>query len=76
MRYRANTGTSLHRLLNAAGFEHTDLTFNGDPSYLAFNRPLLEASFGVERILDVPRLRARARAHPRRRPSLRLVPGV
>jgi SAM-dependent methyltransferase len=62
VRYRANTRTSLHRLLNAAGFEHTELSFNGDPSYLAFNRPLLEASFGVERILDAPRLRT-ARVH-------------
>jgi SAM-dependent methyltransferase len=56
VRYRANSSVSLHRLLNAAGFEHTDLTYNGDPSYLAFNRPLLEASFGIERILDAPRL--------------------
>src|SRR5579862_5377052 len=56
VRYRANSSDSLHRLLNAAGFEHTDLTYNGDPSYLAFNRPLLEASFGVERVLDSPRL--------------------
>ena len=62
VRYRANTGASLHRLLNAAGFEHTDLTYNGDPSYLAFNRPLLEASFGVERVLNSPRLHG-ARVH-------------
>ncbi len=57
VRYRANSSTSLHGLLKAAGFEHTDLTYNGDPSYLAFNRPLLEASFGIERILDTSWLR-------------------
>ncbi len=57
VRYRANTGARLHRLLNAAGFARTGLTFNGDPSYIAFNRPLLEAAFGIERILDAPRLR-------------------
>jgi SAM-dependent methyltransferase len=57
VRYRANSSARLHRLLNAAGFARTDLTYNGDPSYLAFNRPLLEASFGVERLLAIPPLR-------------------
>jgi SAM-dependent methyltransferase len=57
VRYRANTGVRLHRLLNAAGFEQTDLTYNGDPSYIAFNRPLLEISFGIERVLAAPPLR-------------------
>jgi SAM-dependent methyltransferase len=56
VRYRANTSARLHRLLNAAGFGRTDLTYNGDPSYIAFNRPLLEISFGVERVLAAPRL--------------------
>jgi SAM-dependent methyltransferase len=57
VRYRANSGARLHRLLNAAGFDHADLTYNGDPSYIAFNRPLLELSFGIERVLATPRLR-------------------
>jgi SAM-dependent methyltransferase len=57
VRYRANSDARLHRLLNAAGFTHTDLSYNGDPSYIAFNRPLLEASFGIERVLATPRLR-------------------
>jgi hypothetical protein len=57
VRYRANSSTSLHRLLNAAGFERTDLTYNGDPSYIAFNRPLLEASIGLERVLGTSRMR-------------------
>jgi SAM-dependent methyltransferase len=56
VRYRANSSRQLHRLLNAAGFEHTELLYNGDPSYIAFNRPLLEASFGIERVLATPRL--------------------
>jgi SAM-dependent methyltransferase len=56
VRYRANTGTGLRRLLNAAGFEHTTVTYNGDPSYIAFNRLLLETSFAIERVLAVPRL--------------------
>jgi len=58
VRYRANSSRSLHRLLNAAGFERTLIAFNGDPSYIAFNRPLLEASFGIERLLAAPALRA------------------
>jgi SAM-dependent methyltransferase len=58
VRYRANTSVRLHRLLNAAGFDETELTFNGDPSYIAFNRPLLEISFGIERVLASPRLRS------------------
>jgi SAM-dependent methyltransferase len=57
VRYRANTGFRLQRLLNAAGFDHAELTYNGDPSYIAFNRPLLELSFGIERVLASPRLR-------------------
>lgn len=51
VRYRANSGASLHRLLNAAGFSRTRLAYNGDPSYIAFNRLLLEAAFSVERVL-------------------------
>lgn len=57
VRYRANSSGRLHRLLNAAGFAHTELLYNGDPSYIAFNRPLLEASFGIERVLATPRFR-------------------
>ncbi len=56
VRYRANSSARLHRLLNAAGFDRVRLAFNGDPSYIAFNRPLLEASFGVERVLAAPLL--------------------
>jgi SAM-dependent methyltransferase len=62
VRYRANSGPTLRRLLNAAGFEQARLTYNGDPSYVAFNRPLLEAAFGVERVLAAPSLQ-RARVH-------------
>jgi SAM-dependent methyltransferase len=62
VRYRANSSARLRRLLNAAGFARTHLAYNGDPSYIAFNRPLLEASFGVERVLASPRL-ATARVH-------------
>jgi SAM-dependent methyltransferase len=57
VRYRANSSAGLHHLLNAAGFERTHLDYNGDPSYIAFNRPLLEISFGIERALATPRLR-------------------
>jgi len=62
VRYRANSGPTLRRLLNAAGFERMRLTYNGDPSYVAFNRPLLEAAFGVERVLAASSLQ-RARVH-------------
>jgi SAM-dependent methyltransferase len=62
VRYRANSGTRLHRLLNAAGFERAQLGYNADPSYIAFNRPLLELSFGIERILAAPRLQ-KAQVH-------------
>ena len=62
VRYRANSGARLHRLLNAAGFERTRLMYNGDPSYIAFNRPLLETAFGIERVLALPSLQG-ARVH-------------
>jgi SAM-dependent methyltransferase len=58
VRYRANSRASLHRLLHAAGFARTRLTYNGDPSYVAFNRLLLEASFGIERVLATAPLHA------------------
>jgi SAM-dependent methyltransferase len=57
VRYRANSGMALRRLLNAAGFSRTRLRYNGDPSYIAFNRPLLEAAFGLERVLASPAMR-------------------
>jgi len=62
VRYRANSSAQLHRLLNAAGFERTRLMYNGDPSYIAFNRALLETSFGIERLLATPQLEG-ARVH-------------
>ncbi len=62
VRYRANSSARLHRLLNAAGFHRTRLMYNGDPSYIAFNRALLETSFGIERILATPALEG-ARVH-------------
>jgi SAM-dependent methyltransferase len=62
VRYRANSGATLRGLLNAAGFTCTRLAYNGDPSYIAFNRPLQEAAFGIERALSTPALR-RARVH-------------
>ena len=62
VRYRANSSARLHRLLNAAGFERTRLMYNGDPSYIAFNRALLETSFGIERLLATPQLEG-ARVH-------------
>jgi SAM-dependent methyltransferase len=62
VRYRANSRDRLRRLLNAAGFERTHLHYNGDPSYVAFNRALLEVSFGIERVLAAPSLQG-ARVH-------------
>jgi SAM-dependent methyltransferase len=62
VRYRANSAASLHRLLNAAGFARSRLMYNGDPSYVAFNRPLLEASFRIERVLATSSLQ-RGRVH-------------
>jgi len=62
VRYRANSAASLRRLLNAAGFARTRLEYNGDPSYIAFDRPLLEVAFAIERALATPALQ-RARVH-------------
>jgi SAM-dependent methyltransferase len=62
VRYRANSSAQLHRLLNAAGFERARLMYNGDPSYIAFNRALLETAFGIERVLATPQLEG-ARVH-------------
>jgi hypothetical protein len=56
VRYRANTAKMLLRLLLAAGFDDARFTFNGDPSYIAFNRPLFELGAALERVMDIPRL--------------------
>jgi SAM-dependent methyltransferase len=62
VRYRANSPATLRRLLTAAGFSAMRLTFNGDPSYIAFNRPLFALARRLERAMDVPALQ-RARVH-------------
>ena len=51
VRYRANSPRALRRLLHAAGFTGVRYTFNGDPSYIAFNRPLFEVAAAVEWLL-------------------------
>jgi SAM-dependent methyltransferase len=62
VRYRANTEKVLRRLLLAAGFDKAHFTFNGDPSYIAFNRALFELGSVLERVMDARRLR-RGRVH-------------
>jgi len=62
VRYRANTAKVLQRLLLAAGFDKARFTFNGDPSYIAFNRPLFELGTVLERVMDAQRLQ-RGRVH-------------
>jgi SAM-dependent methyltransferase len=56
VRYRANTAKMLLRLLLAAGFDDAHFAFNGDPSYIAFNRALFELASALERVMDAPRL--------------------
>ncbi|MBV9101464.1 MAG: class I SAM-dependent methyltransferase [Candidatus Dormibacteraeota bacterium] len=62
VRYRANSPRSLPALLAAAGFSSVTLEYNGDPTYIAFNRPLFEGGVLLERLMDVPALH-RSRVH-------------
>jgi SAM-dependent methyltransferase len=55
--YRANSANSIDRLRRATGFRRLALTFNGDPSYVAFNEPLYRVAARLEGLLDRPRLR-------------------
>jgi len=50
VRYRANTGRSLHALCRRVGFT-LDLRFIADPTYVAFNDPLFRLSVLVERFI-------------------------
>jgi SAM-dependent methyltransferase len=62
VRYRLNSPRRLARALDAAGFRCRWLEFNGDPTYVSFNRPLFGLALAVERVLDLGPLR-RARVH-------------
>ncbi len=62
VRYRANTPPRIATLAAAAGFRKVNLILNGDPTYIAFNRPLFHFSRMVERSLSTRPLRA-ARVH-------------
>ncbi len=60
--YRLNTPRRLDRTLRELGFHRERLLLNGDPTYLAFNRPLFVACCAGERLLDLRFLRW-ARVH-------------
>jgi SAM-dependent methyltransferase len=62
VRYRLNSPRRLARALDATGFGCRRLEFNGDPTYVSFNRPLFALARAVERLLDLGPLR-RARVH-------------
>lgn len=62
VRYRANSERVLHALLHAAGFTAVALEYNGDPTYIAFNRPLFQLGALLERVTDAPPLQ-RCRVH-------------
>jgi len=60
--YRLNTVAAMDRTLARIGFERERLVLNGDPTYIAFNRPLFRLGVALERLLDLPWFR-RARVH-------------
>ncbi len=60
--YRLNTPWRVDRTLRKLGFERERLLLNGDPTYLAFNRPLFFACSAGERLLGLRFLRW-ARVH-------------
>jgi SAM-dependent methyltransferase len=62
VRYRLNSARRLESVLTAAGFRRCQLLLNGDPTYLAFNRPLFALGRAIERALDAGPLQ-RARVH-------------
>ncbi len=60
--YRANSPTSIARLLKETGFHEEELILNGDPSYISFNEALFNLARLLEALLDWPPLQ-QARVH-------------
>lgn len=61
-RYRMNSRRRIDKTMRTAGFEREKLVLNGDPTYVAFDRPLFALACGVERLLDLRPLQ-RFRVH-------------
>ena len=70
VRYRANSRDRLHRLLNAAGFEHTELPTTATRRTSRSTGPCSKPRSVSSACSPRPAARG-ARAHPRRRPSMR-----
>jgi SAM-dependent methyltransferase len=61
-RYRFNSIRRIDSALRRIGYERERVVLNGDPTYIAFNRPLFGLAVWLERLFDLPWLR-RARVH-------------
>lgn len=61
-RYRMNSTRRIDSSLRRIGFEREGVVLNGDPTYIAVNRPMFRLAAWLERLFDLPWLR-RARVH-------------
>lgn len=52
VKYRINTAGKQEKILSNIGFKKINLIFNGDPSYISFNKPTFWLALVLERIID------------------------
>ena len=57
IRYKMNSAARIDTVLSKLNFKKHEIIFNGDPSYLSFNRILFALSCFIERILDIDRFK-------------------
>ena len=60
--YRVNSAKKINQTLGAVGFKKSRLIFNGDPSYISFNKILFKFACFLEKILDLKYFQ-RAKVH-------------
>jgi len=60
--YKINSAAKIDRTLLPIGFKKSQLHFNGDPSYISFNRPLFKFACFLETLFDLKFLNV-ARVH-------------
>jgi SAM-dependent methyltransferase len=53
VRYKMNSIAKMDFILSNLGFKKDQVMFNGDPSYISFNRPLFMLSCFIEKLLDL-----------------------
>lgn len=62
VKYKMNSPGRIHRSLNKIGYRSGEIIFNGDPTYISFNKPLFRLATMLEKIYDLKMFKS-ARVH-------------